>query len=149
MRVFLVAATAALAAATPATLAAQEAVPDEAEMPEDSLSTLAEKLDDPVEQERLATMMGAMGEALMALPVGPMMQAMERATGEDAPDVAPDTTLGELAGPDAERLPGEIAEKLPEMMGMMAGMADTFEAMVPMMEAMAETMRAQIEHGGS
>lgn len=149
MRVFLVAATAALAAATPATLAAQEAVPDEGEMSEDALSTLSEKLEDPAEQERLATMMGAMGEALMALPVGPMMQAMERATGEDAPDVAPDTTLGELAGPDAERLPGEIAEKLPEMMGMMAGMADTFEAMVPMMEAMAETMRAQIEHGGS
>ena len=42
MRVFIVAATAALAAATPATLFAQEGVPDETEISDDALSTLSE-----------------------------------------------------------------------------------------------------------
>ena len=148
MRVFLVAATAALAAATPASLAAQEAVPDP-EFDEPEMGELVDRLEDPAEQERLAAMLGTMGEVILALPVGPMMEAVATARGEDPAYVDRDATVGDLAGPEAERLPGEMANKVPQMMGMMAGMVESIDAMRPMLEAMANTFRAQIEHGGS
>lgn len=143
MRVSLVAVAAVLVAATPATLSAQEAVPDE------RATELVERLEDPAEQQRVAGMLGAMGEVLLSLPIGPMMEAMAKATGDPDPDVDPSTTVRDLAGPEAEDLPEEIADKVPQMMGMMAGMVEGLDAMRPMLEAMAETMRERVEHGGS
>ena len=143
MRVTLFAAASALALATPAAVAAQE------QPVETSASDLADRLSDPAEQERLAGMFAALGEIMLELPVGPMLEATTRAAGEDAPDIDRDARLRDLAGPEAERLPEEISEKVPQVMGMMAGMAEGIETMRPLLEAWAETMREQIRHGGS
>lgn len=143
MRVTLFAAASALALATPAAVAAQE------QPVETSASELSDRLSDPAEQERLAGMFAALGEIMLELPVGPMLQATARAAGEDAPDIDRDARLRDLAGPEAERLPEEISEKVPQVMGMMAGMAEGIETMRPLLEAWAETMREQIRHGGS
>ncbi len=148
MRFYLAAAAVALAAATPASLAAQETVPD-LTAGDDGMSELVERLQDPAEQERIASMLGTMGEVLLSLPIGPMMDAMSKATGQPNPDMGDDTTVRDLAGPQAEDFPEEIAERVPQMMGMMAGMVEGLDAMRPMLEAMAQTMRERVEHGGS
>lgn len=152
MRFFSVAACIALAVSIPTTVAAQEAIPDSSDIGE-----VVRQLEDPEKQEEMARMLGAMSEAMMAMPVGPMMEAMVKATGQEVPDIDRDATLAELAGPGAENLPQEISEKVPQMMGMMAGMAEGLEAMLPMLKAMGETMgetvgetmRERMEHGGS
>ena len=136
----LAAVSSALILSSPAALAAQEA-----EAADGAMDTLAEKLSDPAEQERMAGMVEAMSHVLLSLPVAPLMEAMAEATGEEPAAVDPDATLGELAGPGAERVPEEIADKLPQMMGMMAGMARSFEALKPMLETMAEAVRAEVD----
>lgn len=143
MRAIIFAAASALALATPATAMAQEPPA------ETGVSELADRLNDPAEQERLAGMFAALGEIMLELPVGPMLEATAKAAGEDAPDIDRDARLRDLAGPEAERLPQELSEKVPEMMGMMAGMAEGIETMRPLLEAWAQTMREQIKHGGS
>ena len=170
MRKFLtvaVAATGAVTLASPVALMAQdsdaagapyewsdEEVSDpglEADMASDDtqrLGALADRLSDPAEQDRIAGMAAAMGDVLMALPVGPLIDAAARASGEEHSGMAPDATLGDLAGPDADRVTGEIAQSVPMMMGMLAGMADSAESMRPMLEAWVNTMKAQMEVRG-
>ncbi|WFL78316.1 hypothetical protein P7228_04425 [Altererythrobacter arenosus] len=136
----LAAAASAIALASPAALAAQEVEPVE-EVP---VQSLTEKLADPAEQERLAGMVEAMSHVLLSVRVAPLMEAMAEATGEDPADVHPETTLGEIAGPRAEELPGVIAERLPQAMGMMAGMAKSLEALRPMLKSLSETMSEEL-----
>lgn len=143
MRFFSVAALIALAATMPTAVAAQEVVPDS------GIGEVVRQLEDPDKQKDMADMIGAMGEALMGMPVGPMMEAMAKASGQEAPNVDRDATVAELAGPGAENLPREMSERVPQMMGMMAGMAEGLEAMLPMLQAMGDVMRERIEHGGS
>ncbi len=142
MRVSHVVAATALAICTPAAVSAQEAVPDQ------DMMALVERLEDPAEQEKLASMLGAMGEIVLALPVGQMVGPMAEATGK-APSIAPDATVRDLAGPDAEALPGQIEDKVPQMMGMMASLIEGMDAMRPMLKEMSRTMRERIQQGGS
>lgn len=138
--ILLGAAVSALAFASPAAVMAQEAVPDD-----HAMETLADKLSDPAEQERLTGMVEAMSHVLLSMPVAPLMEAMAEATGGEPGEVDPDATLGELAGPGAERVPEEIADKLPQMMEMMAGMAKSFESLKPMLESMSDVIKAEVE----
>ncbi|WP_427969778.1 hypothetical protein [Altererythrobacter sp.] len=144
MRSSYLAVAAALAAASPVSLAAQEVVPDS----DSRVADLSDRLSDPEEQERIAGMVDAMGEIFLAMPVGPMMEALSEATGEDGPDVDRNATVRDLAGPGADRLPAEIADKVPHMMGMMAAMARSMDAMRPMLEAMGQSLREEIRSEG-
>ncbi len=140
MRACIIAASAlALAAPLPA-LAQDEASP--------AMAELSDRLSDPVEQEKLATMVGAMGEVLMELPVGPLVNAMAKAAPEGSgmakPDIAPDATMRDLAGPGAERMQDEIADKVPVMMGMLAGLVEGLDALRPALKEMANRMENRI-----
>lgn len=111
---------------------------------------IVETLANPGTQQAMAGAMAAMTEALLDLKVGPFAKAMEGmgdATGNRraARHVDPDATLGDLAGPEARRMPGQVARKLPQMMGAMAGMAGAMEAMLPQLEAMGEKMKDAME----
>lgn len=105
------------------------------------LSAAVDELQDPVRQEQVGTMAEAMTRAMLAMPVGPMLRAAAEMSGEDPEAIDPDATVADLAGPDADGAADEIAERVPQMMGMMAGMAGALETMLPQLRDMAETMR--------
>ena len=106
----------------------------------------ADRLSDPDEQEKLATMVGAMGDVLLSIDVGPLLDAMAKATGEELPAADENATLRAMAGPGADRIQDEIADKVPVMMDMMSGMVEGFEAMRPALEEMSDRMRERMDH---
>ena len=124
--------TSALAACLSAPARASESEADE----------LARRLDDPVTQHMVAGALSAITKQLLETRAAPFLRAMEAAgAGDDLPDMPPDATLGDLAGPEAQRLPREIVRRVPELMGSLADMASAFGAMQPELEAMARRMK--------
>jgi hypothetical protein len=124
---------------------------------EKGISEAVAKLNDPRTQSMIAGTMATMMQALMNMKAAPFVQmmdgmegAMERATGEktderqSARNIDPDATLGDLAGADARAMPQEMAEKVPAMMGAMAGMAGSMEAILPELEAMAKQLKKSL-----
>ena len=105
---------------------------------------LAERLEDPLVQDTVASSIAIMGRVLMDLNVAPMMRAMAQARGDNPAYVDPDTTVGDIAGPDARYAPEEMAQRVPEVMGSMAGMAAGLEEMVPALRYMAEQVRRSL-----
>jgi hypothetical protein len=104
----------------------------------------AEKLSDPDTQQRLTQAVATMSEALLDLPVAPFMRAAAEMAGEDPEEVDPGLTLRQMS-PEAYRVPEEVADKLPRMMGAMAGMAGGMGAMVPALREMAQRMEESID----
>lgn len=109
---------------------------------------LAERLSDPAFQQEISGTVAVMSEILLDLPIAPLAEAAAEMAGEDPAEVDPDLTLRQLAGPDAERVPGEIAENLPRIMGSVAGVAEGFSAMLPALREMARRVDAEIERAG-
>lgn len=99
-------------------------------------SRFADRLGDPETQEKLAETVQALGHILLDLPLAPLADAMADAGVAAADEIPNDATLRQLA-PEAEHFPDEIAERLPEMMGTMASMAEGLEAMLPALRDMA------------
>ena len=142
MRALTLAAASALALSAPTALLAQdEAVPDA------SATALADRLSDPAEQERMAGMLEAMGHILLNLPIGQLVGSVAEAAGEDSSSFDRDATLAEMAGPKAEEVPGEIAERVPQMMGMLAGLMHGLEELRPALEQMSDVMREHVDEG--
>lgn len=117
-------------------------------------SRAMDQLSDPRTQQAMAGAMAAMTEALLDIKIAPFINAMERmggASGARKSDrhIDRDATLGDMAGPDARRMPREVARKMPQMMGAAAGMAGAVEAMLPQLAAMgavmAERMRGAMD----
>lgn len=119
--------------AAPAPLLAQDS--------EAAAAELADRLSDPAEQERMATTLATLSEVLLSMPIAPLAEAIEEATGDEIPAVEPGTTLRSLAGPKADRIAPEIERNVPRVMGSMAGMAEGFRAMMPALRDMAERMQ--------
>lgn len=141
MRALSVVAAASLALASPSIALAQDAEPEPAES---SLSEMTEKLSDPLFQDQAATMAAALMGAFLELPIGPMVEALDQASGGEGPDIDPDARIVDLA-PEAEDLPAEVSERLPEAMSAMSSMAQGFEAMLPALREMADRMKAAVE----
>ncbi|XUU61209.1 hypothetical protein ACRAQ6_02755 [Erythrobacter sp. HA6-11] len=142
MRAFAAAATLSLAFTLPHAALAQEAIPDEtgAEM-----SALVEQLSDPEQQERASDMVGSLSELMLALPIGKFINAAQEATGEEAADIAEDATVRELIGEEADELPSQISERVPQMMGLLAGLVEGLDEMRPALMELGETMRERVE----
>ena len=113
-------------------------VPALAEPAEGKISSAASELADPVRQEQLAAMAGAVMETMLEMPAAPLLRAAAQVAGEDPEEVESDTRLRDLAGPEAAYAPREVAEKLPQMMGAMAALAVAFEDMLPQMRVIGE-----------
>lgn len=130
--------TALLAAiATPLPAAAQDRTEEDA-------AEIADTLRDPVLQRQVAAGMAAASEALLDVPLAPLARAVAEATGEDPRDVDPDMTLRSVS-PESEEVPAEIHEKLPRVMGAMAGMAGGVSAMIPALREMAERVKDAVD----
>lgn len=111
---------------------------------EGELSPVIESMSDPATQEQTALMAAMLVGALMEMPVGPLAEAAATMAGKDAPAIDPDARVRDLVGPEAGRAPEVIAERLPEMMEAMAGMAGALEQMLPQLRELAERLPQEI-----
>jgi hypothetical protein len=110
------------------------------------LGQVADALTDPARQDALAGGLEALTAALLALRVGPFMEAMERAGhSRGMRDIDPDSTLGDLAGPEAREIPREVSAKVPVMMDTMGAMAGQMGEMLPQLEALAKRMEGAMD----
>lgn len=141
MRAYPAVAAALLLLATPSLVYAQDAAPPEAEP---ALAELSEKLADPEFQAQAATMTQILLGSMLDLKVGPLAEAMNHATDGEGPDVDPDATIRDLA-PEAEDLPGQVSERLPQAMNAMSAMSDGMQTMLPALRDMAARMRDAME----
>ena len=102
-------------------------------------------LSNPESQAALGEAMAGLVEALMQVRAAPFVKALDRADpGRRDRGIDPDATLGDLAGPEARAVPRQIEQRLPQMMGAMAGMAEAVDAMRPQLEAMAKQMQERM-----
>jgi hypothetical protein len=111
---------------------------------EEDAARVADTLRDPVLQESVAAGMAAASEALLDVPLAPLARAVAEAAGDDPRDVDPNMTLRSVS-PEAEDVPAEIHDKLPRVMGAMAGMAGGVSAMIPALREMAARMEEAVE----
>lgn len=117
------------------------AAPALAETPaEPGLDRMARTLGDPARQQALARAMGAMSEALLDIPLAPILAPMAEAAGEDPRRIDRDATLRKMA-PGAGDVPRQIERQLPRAMDAMAGMSGAFADLIPQLRDMAERMR--------
>ncbi len=144
MRKLVLSALAASAVAAPAPLLAQDDAEAEAplalEEPGDDFSGMAERFKDPEQQRQMALMLRTISEVLLDMPLAPLMEAMGKVAGENAPEVDPDATLRSMA-PEADRVPEEIEKNLPRALDAMGSMAEAMEKMMPALKEMAERMK--------
>ncbi|MGB3166697.1 MAG: hypothetical protein WBA68_07985 [Alteraurantiacibacter sp.] len=135
MRLLLIA---ALLIAAPLPAMAQDATPE--------IGALAERLTDPATQEQAAAVTGVLMRALMEMPVGPLIEAMDGVAEEmDMPAspptiIAPDARLRDVVGPQGDAAAMQLARRMPEMMETMADMAGTLEGMMPHLREMAQRL---------
>ena len=111
---------------------------------EEDAARVADTLRDPALQESLANGMAAASEALLDVPLAPLARAVAEASGEDPDDVDPDLTLRRVS-PETQDVPAEIHDRLPRVMGAMAGMAGGVSAMIPALREVAERMKDAVE----
>jgi hypothetical protein len=100
----------------------------------------ADKLQDPATQADIAAMIQTMSAAMLDMPVAPLLRAKAEIEGTDPEEGDPDLTVSDLAGPEAETAPREIAVRLPQMMGALAVLAASFEQMLPQLRAMGDAL---------
>ncbi len=119
-------------------------------MAQDSeLSDAAAKLNDPATQQMAAVTLSTLMEALLDMPVAPLVDAMAKVDPDIADEAGQAGTLRELAGPEAADIPEMVREELPQAMAMMGGLAAGFEAMLPALKEMAEQFEHSIEDARS
>lgn len=142
---FVTVAVAAVLAPLPA-LAAQA---DDYTFAETDLARAAEEMKDPVRQEQVAVMAEALLDSLMEMPIGSLLQSAAEIAGEDPDEIDPNTTLREVAGPEAQEAPRQFARAMPRIMGAMGTLAGALGKLAPelrrMGEDIARTLPATVE----
>ena len=141
MRAHFAAAAALLALATPSLSHAQDTAPPEAEP---ALAEMTEKLGDPVFQAKAAAIAQVLVSTMLDMEIGPLAEAMNEATDGRGPDIDPDARLRDLT-PDADAIPEQVGDRLPEAMTAISAMGEGMQAMLPALRQMAEQMRGAIE----
>ncbi|HYD25271.1 MAG TPA: hypothetical protein VEB68_10765 [Croceibacterium sp.] len=126
--------------ALPALIAACVLVPAAASAAESDSDAgrLAEALRDPARQAQIAATAEAVTGAVLAMPAAPLMKSLAEIAGEDPERIDPDLRVGDLVDTEDAEAPREFAHRLPQMMGAMATMAATLEAMLPELRAMGD-----------
>jgi hypothetical protein len=122
----------------PALIIAGALVPAPVLAAEGEAARVAEALNDPVRQEQMAAAAEAVTDAVLSMPAAPLLRAAKTIAGENPDYVDPDVRVGDLVGPEAADAPREFAHRLPQMMGALATMAATMEAMLPELRAMGD-----------
>jgi len=106
--------------------------------PDSDTHRMSETLHDPAIQAEIAATGEAMTDAVLSMPAAPLMKAMAEVAGEDPDYVDPDLRVGDLVDPETVDKSHEFAERLPQMMGALAGLAAAMEDMLPELRARME-----------
>lgn len=126
----------ALAAGT--ALAPLPALAAEGQAEDSGLARAAEEMSDPVRQEQVAVMAEAVIASLLEMPVGKLLQSAATVAGGDPDEIDPNTTLREVAGPEADEAPRMAAKALPRMMDAAGSLAGALETVIPEMRRIGE-----------
>jgi len=108
---------------------------------------MIEKLNDPAFQDGMASMMSGLMTAMMELPIGKFVNAVEKAVPEarGQSSIDPDATIGDLARRDDPDFDRNIERKMRKGTAMMGIMASEFGAMLPQLREMADKMKRRME----
>lgn len=99
------------------------------------IGDFADRADDPLVQGAVANGIERIAGAMMNVRVGPLAEAIERTRpGTVDRRIRRDTTVGDLAGRDADYLPERLGEQSREVMGAMGGLARAMTTMMPEFE---------------
>lgn len=105
-----------------------------------------EMLSDEATQDRIAQTMRVLSRALLSMPVGPLAEAVREIDPDSAmADMPSDMRLGDLAGPDADELPEQLAVHSRAMTRSMGVLARQMAVIAPVLRDMANDMAAQME----
>ena len=125
---------AAGAALSPLPALAQDDLPSD----ESELARAADEMSDPVRQEQVAVMTEAVMASLLEVPIGKLLQSAATIAGEDPDEIDPNTTLREVAGPEADEAPRQLAAAVPRMMDAAGALAGAFETLLPELRRIGE-----------
>ena len=112
-----------------------------------AMEQMAETLSDPERQQQIVSTLTVLSEAMLDMPLAPLLEPLNRAaseaTGEEPRQIDPDMTL-RSAAPNADELPQQIEQRLPEAMNQLAAMSDSFAALLPALVAMGEQLKDRL-----
>lgn len=113
-------------------------------------SGAARELSDPRTQQAMGDMLGTLFGLMLDLPAEPLARAMDAAGEPEAARRIPrGARIGDIAGPDARKLPAEIRRRAPAMIGALGELAGVLEEMAPEFERAAEDFGRRIDEGGA
>jgi hypothetical protein len=127
-----------------ACLAASALTPLSASARDTEAADVAKRLSDPANQVAATVALTALSEALLDIRIEPLRRALSAVGSDAASDLPPDARLRDLAGPDAQQLPGTIGKRVPQAMSAAAGMAGAVQDMLPELKAAADKLKHAI-----
>ena len=108
---------------------------------DDGATEIADQLTDPAMQDGVASAVETMTETMMQLPIGPFVEAIEKARpGTVNRRIPRDATVADIAGRDADALPEKLADGSRTAMHMAGNFAQAIAVMMPEFENMARQM---------
>lgn len=126
-------------------LAEETSRSDESAAPESRIAEAADKLSDPVVQDEVAASIERLTGAMIRLPVGRFVEAIETARpGTVKRRLDSNATLADIAGNGAQDIPNELGHQSREMMGTMSGFARAIAAMMPEFERMGREIEESV-----
>ena len=136
MRILPLAVLAALATPVPA-LAQDDGTADH-----EGLARVAKAMSDPATQAQVSAVAGSLVDALMDMPVAPLLRAAEALPGGEPRDIDPDATIADLAGPDVGVRGQDVSARVPQMMQTLAAMTYALDGVLPQLrDAMENAAR--------
>ncbi len=112
---------------------------------DDDLSAMANRMGDPLVQDGVSLAVERATDAMMRLPIGRFVDAIERARpGTVDRHIRGDATIADVAGRDSRYLPQELGDRSREAMGMMSGFARAIATMMPEFERMGRDMEDSV-----
>lgn len=114
---------------------------DAAPSRDEGIDAVADRMSDPVVQDSIAYTVERMADAVLAMPVGGIAEAIESARpGTVRRTVRRDTTVGDLAGRDGDYIAEDLGDRSREMVGMMGGLARAAATMAPAIAQMGREL---------
>lgn len=108
---------------------------------------VSRELRDPYKAEALGDMLGAILGVMLDMKAAPLVRVMEAAGEPEAAKQIPrGATIGDLAGPDARRLPGEVRRRAPAMLGAVGEFAGVLEDAAPQLERIAKDYDRKVDN---
>lgn len=109
--------------------------------------SLSRELRDPYKAEAMGDMLGAMLGVMLDMKAEPLARVMEAAGEPEAARKIPrGATIGDLAGPNARRMPQEVRRRAPAMIGALGEFAGMLEEMAPQFEQIAKDFDRKVEN---